>query len=174
MSTPHKHAAVIRAWADGAEIEYRSALRGSVWSPLALSSPAWDLSFEYRVRDPLREFKEAYAAGKTLQLQVTESDGSGASGWYDVCPELPASWWEQFRPDGTMVWSGRRYALRVKSEPKTEQFRVGALFQVEYGKQWDGISARPAPFVMPKVALDITYDPDTGKINDIKLKDWKQ
>lgn len=172
MSTPHKHAEAIKAWSDGAKIEVRGQHRGSKWC--VVEQPLWWVDQEYRVYDPLREFKEAYAAGKTLQLKITESDGSGASGWYDVCPGLPASRWEQFRPDGTMVGSGRRYALRVKSEPKTEQFRVGALFQVEYGKQWDGISARPAPFVMPKVALDITYDPDTGKINDIKLKDWKQ
>jgi len=25
-----------------------------------------------------------------------------------------------------------------------------------------------------KIALDVTYDPDTGKINNIELKDWKQ
>lgn len=147
MSTPHKHAEVIKAGADGAKIEARGQHRGSKWC--VVDQPWWTDDQEYRVYDPLREFKEAYAAGKKLQLQVTESDG-------------------------LVAWNGRRYALRVKSEPKTEQFRVGALFQVEYGKQWDGISARPAPFVMPKVALDITYDPDTGKINDIKLKDWKQ
>lgn len=45
--TPHKHAEVIKAWADGAEIEYRSN-PGSNWVPTL--SPSWFGCYEYRVK----------------------------------------------------------------------------------------------------------------------------
>jgi len=46
MSKPHKHADVIKAWADGIEIEYNY---GDGWFP-APPNPAWCLSTEYRVK----------------------------------------------------------------------------------------------------------------------------
>jgi hypothetical protein len=50
---PHKHAEVIKAWADGAEIECRRN-KHLAWVS-APSHPAWLLDVEYRVK-PLREF----------------------------------------------------------------------------------------------------------------------
>lgn len=47
--TPHKHAEVIKAWADGAEIQWKSP--GDLWVSLPEnSSPAWSTNFEYRVK----------------------------------------------------------------------------------------------------------------------------
>jgi hypothetical protein len=46
MSTPHKHAAVIKAWADGAEIEWRSS-EFDKWK--FISCPGWVTHCEYRV-----------------------------------------------------------------------------------------------------------------------------
>jgi len=46
MGTQHKHAATIKAWADGAEIEYKTI--SGAWLPA--TSPKWDCSFEYRVK----------------------------------------------------------------------------------------------------------------------------
>ena len=43
--TPHKHAEVIKAWADGAEIEVRTST-GWVYT----SNPSWDRVNEYRVK----------------------------------------------------------------------------------------------------------------------------
>ena len=38
MKTPHKHAELIKAWADGAEIEYSFA--HDMWSPISVE-PSW-------------------------------------------------------------------------------------------------------------------------------------
>lgn len=46
MKTPHKHAALIKAWADGDEIEMRSY---QAWT--LLSNPRWDSAeAEYRIK----------------------------------------------------------------------------------------------------------------------------
>jgi hypothetical protein len=72
VSGPHKHAEVIKAWADGAEIEYRTPFIGA-WShfPTDMSNPntypRWDEAVEYRVLDDKRHLREAQAAGKWLE-----------------------------------------------------------------------------------------------------------
>jgi hypothetical protein len=47
MNKPHKHAALIKAWADGAEIEFR-------WDCLndwrRLTTPRWDQDGDYRIK----------------------------------------------------------------------------------------------------------------------------
>lgn len=48
MSTPHKHAALIKAWADGAQIEYRTG-PGLPWNTTT-HNPSWHSAFEYRVK----------------------------------------------------------------------------------------------------------------------------
>jgi hypothetical protein len=45
---PHKHAALIKAWADGAEIEYFDIDCTDVWQ--AAPSPAWSIDSEYRIK----------------------------------------------------------------------------------------------------------------------------
>lgn len=47
MKQPHKHAELIKAWADGAEIEFFSP-QGHVW--LEASTPQWWDDFEYRIK----------------------------------------------------------------------------------------------------------------------------
>lgn len=42
---PHKHAALIKAWADGALIEWRWI---GEWHPCA--TPAWSVDSEYRIK----------------------------------------------------------------------------------------------------------------------------
>ena len=46
MATPHKHAALIKAWADGAEIEY--SVDSRYWEPA--SGPLWDRNTQYRIK----------------------------------------------------------------------------------------------------------------------------
>jgi hypothetical protein len=58
MKTPHKHAELIKAWADGATIEVRMGSDDD-WMKLA-PHPAWD-SVEYRIKpepkpDVIREY----------------------------------------------------------------------------------------------------------------------
>ena len=47
MKTPHKHADLIKAWADGAEIEFR-------WDCLddwrRITAPRWDQDGDYRIK----------------------------------------------------------------------------------------------------------------------------
>lgn len=42
---PHKHAELIKAWADGAEIEY---LDGDIW--MRTSDPSWSIHCVYRIK----------------------------------------------------------------------------------------------------------------------------
>jgi len=57
MKTPHKHAALIKAWADGAEIEVERILYGWVNAP----TPQWLEQAVYRIKpepkpDVMREY----------------------------------------------------------------------------------------------------------------------
>lgn len=44
---PHKHAEIIKAWADGEEIEYLSPTTGK-WNDA--TSPTWEIDYEYRIK----------------------------------------------------------------------------------------------------------------------------
>ena len=46
MKTPHKHAALIKAWADGAEIERRDS--DCYW--ISVNQPVWNTDSEYRIK----------------------------------------------------------------------------------------------------------------------------
>lgn len=54
MGTPHKHAAIIKAWADGATIEVRFKQCGEwgPWKVVEFYNPFWweDPCYEYRVK----------------------------------------------------------------------------------------------------------------------------
>lgn len=52
MKTPHKHAALIHAWADGAKIEWRDPKNHYEWEQI--QDPSWLSKYDYRVApDPL-------------------------------------------------------------------------------------------------------------------------
>lgn len=44
----HKHAELIKAWADGHTIEYLESEDGE-WYPITLCNPSWDINTIYRV-----------------------------------------------------------------------------------------------------------------------------
>jgi hypothetical protein len=46
---PHKHAEVIKAWADGAKIEYRNNNMKD-WDDMPECSPLWYETVEYRIK----------------------------------------------------------------------------------------------------------------------------
>jgi len=48
MKTPHKHTELIKAWADGAEIEVRNSTDEERWEVTTL--PLWRDYFEYRIK----------------------------------------------------------------------------------------------------------------------------
>ena len=43
----HKHAELIKAWADGADIEVIHPMNNSWWDA---KPPSWDLDYEYRIK----------------------------------------------------------------------------------------------------------------------------
>ena len=47
---PHLHAEVIKAWADGAVIEYSGAYYSSKWREIENGTPSWSEHFQYRVK----------------------------------------------------------------------------------------------------------------------------
>lgn len=79
--TPHKHADAIKAWADGALIEWRDPSKTSVWKLVHENKPHWDSNVEYR---PVRcapkwlHLLMAQDAGKACQMR--DSDGEWKNG----------------------------------------------------------------------------------------------
>ena len=57
MSKPHKHSKIIKAWADGAEIEFRTMFKdgtASNWYPAY--QPVWDMPvYEFRIKPEPKE-----------------------------------------------------------------------------------------------------------------------
>lgn len=65
MNKPHKQAEVIKAWADGAQVELQN--KSGTWS--IVERPYFDAKYRaYRVYDPLREYKDAYARGEKIEV----------------------------------------------------------------------------------------------------------
>lgn len=53
MKTPHKHAEIIKAWADGQDIQVKL---NSGWADISMY-PSWHSSFEYRVKPEPRKYR---------------------------------------------------------------------------------------------------------------------
>jgi len=80
MKTPHKHAEIIKAWADGAEIEYRvndGKLGWSGWKPFDnlerfLSDPWWDYRIKPEPKPDLKlfYFVSDYAVQCSSQIHI--------------------------------------------------------------------------------------------------------
>ena len=76
--TPHVHADLIKAWADGAEIE---TVFNERWE--TIKCPNWYSDCKYRIKDPYRELKEA-AKDPTKQIRFRDME------WID-CGEYTAN-----------------------------------------------------------------------------------
>jgi hypothetical protein len=50
MKTPHKHAELIKAWADGAIIQYKVNKFTDIWEDCNLNYPKWHEEYEYRIK----------------------------------------------------------------------------------------------------------------------------
>lgn len=50
---PHKHADLIKAWADGAKIEYYSECENA-WCTAGHNGPVWRLNTQYRIKPELK------------------------------------------------------------------------------------------------------------------------
>ena len=78
MKTPHKHAEIIKAWAEGAEIEYRCAVSGD-WEPA--NCPGWADFTIYRIKP---EPKPDVVRYTTYQYNVNNSGTIGGAPTCDV------------------------------------------------------------------------------------------
>lgn len=83
MGQRHKHADVIIAWAEGAEIERRDTPTEN-WSPT--SNPDWYEDCEYRIKPPAKKYRVALFRGSndgiegytsTADNQETSNDHEG-------------------------------------------------------------------------------------------------
>jgi hypothetical protein len=67
MNKPHKHAELIKAWADGAEIEFKVV--NGPWIAVNSDSPLWYKDNEYRIKPAPKPdffryvFADSYMAG---------------------------------------------------------------------------------------------------------------
>lgn len=82
MPTPHKHAELIKAWADGAEIEFYG-INSCAWKPTNPKQIFWDPNTQYRIK-PHKWQKEmdAYKAGKAIQYRPHDNVE------WDNCPVM--------------------------------------------------------------------------------------
>ena len=76
MSKPHKHAELIKAWADGAEIQFLA--RGGRWRDCAQNQPEWNLTTEYRIKpEPKPDVVRTMLAGVNgIQFFCETQDGN--------------------------------------------------------------------------------------------------
>lgn len=72
MGKPHKHAELIKAWADGAEIE---GFINNIW--LSIPSPLWNEVIEYRVKPSSVKVK----GPKYKKVLMQDSDGTFRIGY---------------------------------------------------------------------------------------------
>jgi hypothetical protein len=76
MSTPHKHAELIKAWADGAEIERRVSVNNGFGFWEDDSSPTWHPDLRYRLKPhKWQHCIDAQKAGKVVQARLLSNDG---------------------------------------------------------------------------------------------------
>ncbi|HQT82056.1 MAG TPA: hypothetical protein PLQ34_07750 [Ferrovaceae bacterium] len=76
MGKPHKHAALIKAWADGAEIQYKNA--ELEWKDFPKGYVTWDERTEYRIKPKeLRlEAGKFYKMSNGEKARIYATDGS--------------------------------------------------------------------------------------------------
>ena len=77
---PHKHAELIKAWADGATIQRKSKVDGNWWDE---DDPDWEEAYEYRIKPeqkpPVVRWKWAVRRGITwveLESFATEQEAN--------------------------------------------------------------------------------------------------
>lgn len=73
-TTPHKHAEIIKAWADGAAIECRNPA-DATWTDTA--NPLWAAHREYRIKPEPLVLEETIGYGGKFGMCFTESRWEG-------------------------------------------------------------------------------------------------
>ena len=88
MNKPHKHAEVIKAWADGVAVQYResSLTEWNDLDPPPSSIPAFLNGFEYRIKPKLKDPGEvaSYAWYKKVHSDANERWSDAAKAVIDA------------------------------------------------------------------------------------------
>jgi hypothetical protein len=117
MNEPHTHAEVIKAWADGAEIE---TLDSGRWRNCA--DPQWFQDLQYRVRPTPHKWQkeiDAWAAGKTVQYRNTND---AALKWNDWGCKPPNQWVPHCSD-----FSTEYFEWRIKPEKVTHEVCINLI-----------------------------------------------
>lgn len=85
MKTPHVHAELIKAWADGAEIE-RFDSSSQSWEPPYGKNPAWNVEVKYRIKPEPKPDYVYFATFDTVEGQ--EVLDSNITSWKSVMDSL--------------------------------------------------------------------------------------
>jgi len=103
VAQPHKHAATIKAWADGAEIQYRCRAGNSgTWSAWMdtrpNSGPSWNTSNEYRVKPtPVPLWEIAKKAWYFSECCASFDEVTTKSRWQTVAEAIVKAYEERGR-----------------------------------------------------------------------------
>lgn len=81
IKKPHKHAELIKAWADGAEIEFFN-LDTAEW--FETEAPSWALHMQYRIKP---EPKPDLIVNAVIQFKNSWATPSIRYSWNGDCPE---------------------------------------------------------------------------------------
>ena len=73
---PHKHAELIKAWADGAEIEFFDTRFAEHRWKLCGNPPLWDENYEYRIKPQPKPDQVVYPSS------ATSFEGNDKYNWY--------------------------------------------------------------------------------------------
>lgn len=111
----HVHAEIIKAWADGAEIEI--LISPNIWQPCP--HPTWHQNIHYRVKSVPHKWQaviDAWTAGKKVQW------------WTDLpCEAFPKMWHDAASEDGSghlQMFNSDGYKWRIKPEKVIVDFEV--------------------------------------------------
>ena len=74
MKTPHKHAAIIKAWADGETIQYK--MPGMEGWVTCHAHPCWDETTSYRVKPELKPDTVSYYSLGFLKRYARETSSN--------------------------------------------------------------------------------------------------
>lgn len=123
---PHKHAAIIKAWADGATIQFKNP--AGEWVD-CLTIPRWWKTTEYREKPEPHKWQEvmdAYAQGKVIQAAGNDKI------WYD---------WQKEDPHcivcGGPPWDSFSVQFRIKPELVERTAQVKLLCDPQVGNYID-------------------------------------
>ena len=94
MKTPHKHAALIKAWADGAEIEFQWDVCDD-WK--RLTTPRWDQDGNYRIKpEPKPDVVDYVRVGSFHEIVV-----------------CPLEWARETNSNLKLTWDGETGKLKA-------------------------------------------------------------